>query len=186
MINQSRLIYILGVAAIPVIARLWVRLRQDRRVRRESTLPLFDSVVLEIALTPKDGEDIDVLVEIRETLKHLNRRQYAEEFWMLDEQLAQYYEQIPQSSRPTMEHAILRLLDQPDRWLQAIAAKTSARLCLLEAKRPIDELLQSSGDQEKADNAAEGRFREQMAAARDALAACPGAKSGLVSSSQHD
>ena len=175
MINPSRLIYILGVAAIPVIARTWVRLKRERRQKREAKLPLFDAVLLEIALTPKqDGDDSDVLIEIRETLAHLNRREYAEEFWGLDEQLAAYHERIPPTSRPTMKRAVLRLLDQPDHWLEGVAAKTSARLCFDEARDKIEALLQAGEPaQPGAELVAEKRFRKELADAFEALTSCP-------------
>lgn len=175
MINPSRLIYILGVAAIPVIARLWVRFKQERRQKREAKLPLFDAVLLEIALTPKEGDDPDVMVEVRETLAHLNRREYAEEFWGLDGQLVPYYERIPEPSRPTMKRAVLRLLDQPDRWLQSIAAKTGARLGFEEARAKIERILQAEEQAQLLDTAAEQRFRKELNDALEALASRPAA-----------
>lgn len=173
--NQNRLIYTLGLAAIPVISRLWVRYRREKRQKREYQLPLFDAVLLEVALTPREGDDPDVLVEIRETLAHLNRRSFAEEFWTLDQQLAQYYERVPRKSRPTVRRAIARLLEQPDRWLQAVAAKTSARLCFTEATPAIEALLES-GDEAQADQEAWERFRDELTRAKEALAGCAAGK----------
>ena len=166
--NQWALVYAGGAAAIPVVARLWVRYRRNQRQKREYNLPLFDGVLLEIAFTPRPGDhdDPDVLAEIRETLAHLNRRMYADEFWKLDEQLGQYYERLPEPSRPTMRRALIRLIEQPDRWLQSIGAKTSARLHLAEAAGPIRALLDKEAG-------ADARFQAEMEKALESLETWP-------------
>lgn len=173
--NQQGLIYAGGVATVTLIARLWVSYRRDRRQKREYLLPLFDAVLLEVALTPKQGEsdDADVLAEMRQTLAHLNRRSFAKEFWGLDEQLAQYYEKLPENCRPTMRRALLRLIGQPDRWLQSIAAKTSARLGITEAAGPIRELLEKDSEGASPANRADSRFHSELEAALNRLETGP-------------
>jgi hypothetical protein len=173
--SQYGLIYAGGIAAISLAARLWVSYRRDVRVKREYKLPLFDAVLLEVALTPQKGEaeDADVLAEMRETLAHLNRRSFAKEFWGLDEQLAQYYEKLPEKCQPTMRRALLRLIDQPDRWLQSIAAKTCGRLGIMEAAGPIRALLEKESESASPVNAADAHFHTELEAALKRLETWP-------------
>jgi len=169
VINLHALLYAAGVAGVTLASRVWVRFRQDRRARRDAQKPLFDAVLLEVALTPREGDDPDILVEMRQTLTHLNRRSFAKEFWGLGDQLASYYERLPEGSQPTMRRAVLRLIEQPDRWLQRIGATTAARLNMAEAAPALRRTLAALGT--AAPGTADARFRDEIAAAISQIAA---------------
>ena len=74
-----------GLLVILFGSRVLARWRTSRRERVELTTPLFDAVLLEAVFAPRpqDGDDANLLEEMRDTFRHLNRRAYAEEFWSL-------------------------------------------------------------------------------------------------------
>ncbi len=173
------LAYTASVGTAVWITRLWYRFRKDRAARRSYALPLFDAALLEAACHPRaaDSDDADVLAEMRDTLGHLNRQAYAEEFWTLDKQLRDYYTKIPKTSRPTMRRALIRLLTANDRWLQLVAAKTCADIGLPEAIAPLRALVEmgeSMGFSESkleysSSQQASIRFRQEMEASLERL-----------------
>ena len=140
MITSTRLIYILGAAGIPAAVRFWVKAKNARREKLEGVLPLFDAVALEIAMTRQAGEDSDVLAEMRGTFDLLNQRTFASEFWNLDEQLVKYYSQVPDASKPTVQAAIIRMIESQDRWLQSVGVNTASGMALYEALPAIEAL----------------------------------------------
>lgn len=169
-----------GIAAIYFASRIWARAKFSAIAKRKFTTPLFDVVALEIATTPtREGEsDPAVLEDIRQTFKHLNRQSFAEEFWSLDKQLTAYYEKLPVGCRATMRASMIKMLDSGDRWLQVVAAKTCADLTFREAAPALRTLIErpaAPADPSTAagaptgapgpSSAADGRFREELAAA---------------------
>ena len=168
-----------GLLLILFGSRVWAKWRVSRRERVELTTPLFDAVLLEtvFAPRPKDGDDPDLLEEMRDTLRHLNRRAYAEEFWSLHRQLVALYETLSEAQRATMRRALLRLLLVNDRWLQVVAAKTCAELKMPEAVYPLRALLEMGDSQrfsaDKAEytsaDAADVRYRRELEQALAAL-----------------
>ena len=72
------------------LARVWGKWRAAKREQAALTTPLVDAALLEatFAPRPRDGDDPDLLAEMRDTLAHLNRQAYAEEFWGLNAQLS--------------------------------------------------------------------------------------------------
>ena len=161
-----------GLLVILFGSRAWAKWRTSRRERADLTTPLFDAVLLEtvFAPRPKDGDDPNLLEEMRDTLRHLNRRAYAEEFWGLHGQLVALYRTLGEAQRATMRRALLRLLLVNDRWLQAVAARTSAELGLREAVPPLRALLELGDSQRytpsKAEytsaDAADVRYRQEL------------------------
>jgi len=141
MLTTTGLIYVGGLTAITFVSRIWAKYKLERRAINESSLPLFDLVQLEIAMTPQPGDDPSILAEIRETLTHLNRRAFELDIWTLDEQLVTYHQRLPDPLRPTMHRAMLRLIQSQDRWLQLVGAKTSASLGLCDNLPAIELLL---------------------------------------------
>jgi hypothetical protein len=140
MITTTRFIYVLGGIGIPAAVRFWVKAKHARREKVEGVLPLFDSVALEIAMTPKPHEDVDVLAEMRGTLVLLNQRTFASEFWNLDDQLVKYYDQVPEASQPTVKAAVVRLIESQDRWLQSVGVNSASGLAMNEAIPAIHAL----------------------------------------------
>jgi hypothetical protein len=61
-----------------------------------------------------------------------------------------------------MRSALLRMIQSPDRWLQAVGAKTAATLGLHEYADPIEALLERQSA--PASDAAARRFREVIEA----------------------
>ncbi len=123
-------------------SRVWAQWRTARRSRVALTTPLVDTVVLEAVFAPRAGDDPDLLAEMRDTLLHLNRQAYAEEFWGLHTQLSALYPTLKEAPQATMRRALIRLLTANDRWLQLVAARTCADLRLAEAVPPLRALLE--------------------------------------------
>ncbi len=123
-------------------SRVWAQWRTARRARAALTTPLVDAVVLEAVLAPRVGDDPDLLAEVRDTLLHLNRQAYAEEFWGLHAQLTALYPTLHPAPQATLRRALIRLLTANDRWLQLLAARTCADLGLAEAVPPLRTLLE--------------------------------------------
>ncbi|HEY3328798.1 MAG TPA: hypothetical protein VGK19_02160 [Capsulimonadaceae bacterium] len=168
MITTTGIIYAVGLAGITFYSRVLLNYKRQKRARTEAELPLFDLVALEIATTPQRGsnDDGDVLTEMRETFQHLNRRRFAPEVWELDAQLAVYYNQVPEASRPTIRRALVRLIESEDSWMRIVGAKTAAALGVVEALPAIDA--QIATHQESTDEA-EKRFTDEMEAAAEKL-----------------
>ena len=143
--------------------RVWSKWRVDRRKQIAIRTPLVDGAVLEAALTPRpaDGDDVDLLAELRETFALLNRQAYAEEFWGLHRQLEKLDATLGAPQRATLRRALLRLLASRDRWLQLVAAKACADLRVAEAATPIQALLNADAIEEKSDSVGE-RYRTVM------------------------
>ena len=132
------------------LARVVGKWRGAKRQRAALTTPLVDAALLEAALQPRprEGDDPDLLAEVRDTLAHLNRQAYAEEFWGLHVQLAQLDTTLGPAQKATLRRALLRLLTANDRWLQLVAARTAADLGFRDAARPIQALL-ALGDSQR-------------------------------------
>src|SRR5580698_2631632 len=94
--------------------RLLARWRVDRRRHLALTIPLVDPALIESTLAPQPGDDANLLAELRDTLAHLNRRAYAEEFWALDAQIAALDARLPKAARETLRRAVIRMLETSD------------------------------------------------------------------------
>ncbi len=170
-----------GLLLILFGSRVWAKWRVSRREQAALTTPLFDPVLLEAVFTPrpKDGDDANLLEEMRDTFRHLNRRAYAEEFWDLHRQLAALYGTLAETPKATMRRALLRLLLANDRWLQLVAAQTCAQLQMPEAVPPLRALLELGDSQRysisKAEyttaDAADVRYRQELEQALATLTA---------------
>ncbi len=159
--------------------RVWAKWRVARREQAALTTPLVDPILLETVFAPRarDGDDADLLAEMRDTLLHLNRRAYAEEFWHLHTQLASLYGTLGDAPRATMRRALVRLVTANDRWLQLVGAKTAAELGLTEAVPPLTAILEMGDSQRfnrekveySAAEAADLRYRQELEQALTAL-----------------
>jgi hypothetical protein len=125
-------------------ARTVGRFRGTKMQQVALKTPLVDAAVLEAVFHPrlKDGDDPDLLGELRDTFAHLNRQAWAEEFWGLHAQIAALSETLGSAQNATLRRAVLRLLSSNDRWLQLVGAKTAADLGLSEAVPIIQALLE--------------------------------------------
>ena len=125
------------------LARTVGRFRGTKKQQAALRTPLVDAAVLEAVFHPrsKDGDDADLLAELRDTFSHLNRQAWAEEFWGLHAQIAALSETLGPAQNATLRRAVLRLLTTDDRWLQLVGAKTAADLGLAEAIPLIESLL---------------------------------------------
>ena len=133
---------IAGTFVIRFIAGVRVEKRKQIAMRE----PLMDAILLETVFASRDpSDDLDLLAEIRDTLAHLNRRAYAEEFWGLDRQLLELRAKLDEPRQATMNRALLRMLNSEDKWLQIVAAKTCAALPLPGAVPRLKELIEQSG-----------------------------------------
>lgn len=161
-----------GLLLVLFGSRVLAKWRVARRERAGLTTPLFDAVLLETVFAPRarDGDDANLLEEIRDTLRHLNRRAYAEDFWELHKHLSTLYGTLAEPQRATMRRALIRLLLINDRWLQLVAAKTCAALEVTEAVTPLRALLELGDSQRysvsKAEyttaDAADVRYRKEL------------------------
>ncbi|MGI4790476.1 MAG: hypothetical protein ACRYFS_16690, partial [Janthinobacterium lividum] len=125
-----------GIAlTVYFLARTVGRFRGTKVQQAALQTPLVDVAILEAVFQPrlKDGDDADLLTELRDTFAHLNRQAWAEEFWALHAQIATLSQTLGPSQTATLRRAILRLLTANDRWLQLVGAKTAADLGLSEA-----------------------------------------------------
>ena len=125
------------------LARTVGRFRGAKKQQAALRTPLVDAAVLEAVFHPraKDGDDADLLAELRDTFAHLNRQAWAEEFWGLHAQIAALSGTLGPAQNATLRRAVLRLLTTDDRWLQLVGAKTAADLGLAEAIPLIEALL---------------------------------------------
>lgn len=155
-------------STIPVslyfLARVLGRWRGSKRQRAALTTPLVDAALLEAVFQPrpKDGDDPNLLAEVRDTLAHLNRQAYAEEFWELPAQIIALDGTLGPVPKATLRRALLRLLATPDHWLQVIGAKTAAGLGFTEAAPSLRALLEG-------DNDGDPRFRQVLEEALEGL-----------------
>ena len=131
------------------LARTVGRLRGSKKQKIALQTPLVDAAILEAVFQPrpKDGDDADLLAELRDTLAHLNRQAWAEEFWGLHAQIAALSKTLGPAQNATLRRAILRLLTANDRWLQLVGAKTAADLGVAEAILPIQAILEMGDSQ---------------------------------------
>ena len=131
------------------LARIVGQWRGAKRQRAAMTTPLFDAALLEAVFHPraKDGDDAALLAEVRDTLAHLNRQAWAEEFWGLHAQIAALDATLAPPQKATLRRALLRLLTANDRWLQLVAAKTAADLGMTEAVPPLRAILEMGDSQ---------------------------------------
>lgn len=138
--------------------------RGAKRQRVAMQTPLFDGALLEAVFQPrpKDGDDPDLLAEVRDTLAHLNRQAYAEEFWGLDGQIAALDVKLGPTQKATLRRALLRLLTANDRWLQLVAAKTAADLDIKEALPPLRAILELGDSQRFSSSKAEYSSTESV------------------------
>ena len=144
-----------GFFAIRVIAG-W---RVDRRKQASMTTRLVDPVLLETIFAPRDGDDANLLAEVRDTLAHLNRQAFAEEFWNVSDQIVRLDAELPKEAKVTLRAALLRMLGSDDRWLQIVAAKTSGKVKYKEASARLSELLTPIVD---SDDPVEARLRDVL------------------------
>ena len=131
------------------LARIVGQWRGAKRQRAAMMTPLFDAAQLEAVFQPraKDGDDPALLAEVRDTLAHLNRQAWAEEFWGLHGQIAALDATLAPPQKATLRRALLRLLIANDRWLQLVAAKTAADLGLADAVPPLRAILEMGDSQ---------------------------------------
>ena len=149
------------VLTLYFLARTVGRYRGAKKQNLALQTPLVDAAILEAVFHPrvKDGDDADLLAELRDTFAHLNRQAWAEEFWGLHEQIAALSHTLGPEQNATLRRAVLRLLTANDRWLQAVGAKTAADLGLAEAVPPIQAILEMGDSQ---------RFTQSRAEVSDA------------------
>ena len=134
-----------GIAlSLYFLARTVGSYRGSKRQTLALQTPLVDAAILEAVFQPrpKDGDDADLLTELRDTFIHLNRQAWAEEFWGLHEQIASLAKTLGPVQNATLRRTVLRLLTANDRWLQVVGAKTAADLDILEAVPPIQAILE--------------------------------------------
>ena len=163
------------------LARFVGKFRGGRREQRMMRTPLVDAALLEAVFHPraKDGDDPDLLAEIRDTLAHLNRQAYVEEFWGLHTQIAELDSSLGPVQKATLRRVLIRLLTANDRWLQLVGAKTAATLGLPEAIPPLRALLELGDTQRfshskaeySADDLVDLRFRKVLEEALTTLTA---------------
>lgn len=161
-------------------ARAYAQWRVARREREALTTSLVDPVLLETVFAARivEGDDADLLAELRDTFLHLNRRAYAEEFWGLHTQVAALFGGLEKPKQAAMRRAIMRLIASRDRWLQLVGAKSASELGMAEAIPELRALLvpessqsANAGEQEDAANdAADQRFRQEIEQALATLA----------------
>ena len=151
-----------GFFAIRVVAA-W---RVDRRKQASMKTALVDPVLLETTFAPRAGDDADLLAELRDTLAHLNRQAYAEEFWNVSDQIVALDEKLPATAKSTLRSALTRMLSTDDRWLQIVAAKASGALKVDAAVDRLRELLVTV---EGSDAAVELRLKSVLMDALEAV-----------------
>ena len=154
------------------LARAVGRFRGAKKQQAMQT-PLVDAAILEAVFHPrqKDGDDADLLAELRDTFAHLNRQAWAEELWGLHTQIAALAQTLGPAQNATLRRAMLRLLTANDRWLQLVGAKTAADLGMGEAVPPIQAILDLQSKAEVSDaDALDIRFRLVLQEALAALA----------------
>lgn len=122
--------------------------RVDKRKQASMRTPLIDPILLETTFAPRPGEDANLLAELRDTLAHLNRQAYAEEFWNVSDHMAELDAKLPASARPTLRSALERMLETDSRWLQIVAAKACGALGAQEASAKLRELTEAIADSE--------------------------------------
>ncbi len=139
------------------LARTVGRFRGTKKQQAALRTPLVDAAVLEAVFHPrpqdsdaKNGDDADLLAELRDTFAHLNRQAWAEEFWGLHTQIAALSETLGPAQSATLRRAILRLLSSNDRWLQLVAAQTAADIKMAEAVPFLQALLTEADKQSDA------------------------------------
>ena len=147
--NVDWLVRVGPVVGALFLARVVGKWRGTKRQQAAMATPLFDGTLLEAVFHPraKDGDDPDLLAEVRDTLAHLNRQAWAEEFWSLHEQVAALDATLAPLQKATLRRALLRLLTANDRWLQLVAAKTAADLGLTDAVPPLRAILEMGDSQ---------------------------------------
>lgn len=147
--NADWLVRVGPVVGALFLARIVGKWRGSKRQKAAMTTPLFDGALLEAVFQPRprDGDDADLLAEVRDTLRHLNRQAWAEEFWGLNEQITALNAKIGPPQQATLRRALLRLLTANDRWLQLVAAKTAADLSMTEAVLPLRAILEMGDSQ---------------------------------------
>jgi hypothetical protein len=165
MITVATLLRPAAVLTAYFLIRVVTKYRVAKRAQAALTTPLVDPVLLETTFAARPGEDANLLAELRDTLIHLNRQSYAEEFWGIDAQLTALDGKLPDASRPTLRSAMIRMLDSDDRWLQIVGAKGSAALKCTEAAERIRALT----DEAAGTGTQNARFREELSAAMDKL-----------------
>gem|GEM_PF-101675 len=108
--NVDWLVRVGPVVGALFLARTIGKWRGSKKQRAAMTTPLFDGALLEAVFQPRprDGDDPDLLAEVRDTLAHLNRQAWAEEFWGLNEQIAALYAKIGPPQQATLRRALLR------------------------------------------------------------------------------
>lgn len=147
-----------------LVIRAIAKYRVDRRSQASYVTHLVDPVKFETLFVAQPGEDENLIAELRDTIAHLNREAYAEEFYSLDQQIGALDHNLPAVARNTLRAEMLRLLDSDERWLQLVAAKTCARLNVTDAL-PRLEVIQA----ETEDEGGGARFKAEIGKVVDAL-----------------
>lgn len=147
--NADWLVRVGPVMGALFLARVVGKWRGAKRQQAAMMTPLFDAALLEAVFQPRprDSDDPALLAEVRDTLAHLNRQAWAEEFWGLHQQIAALDATLAPPQKATLRRALLRLLTANDRWLQLVAAKTAADLGLAEAVPPLRAILEMGDSQ---------------------------------------
>ena len=166
MINWESLAKTAGVIGGYFAIRIVAGWRVDKRKRVSMSTPLVDPILLETTFAPREGDDVNLLAEVRDTLAHLNRQAYAEEFWKVSDQIVALDETLPPPAKSTLRLALVRMLETDDRWLQIVAAKASGALKVSAASSRIDSLLTEIAD---SDDGIDARLRIVLTESMEAL-----------------
>jgi hypothetical protein len=145
MINAQKLIYTTTAIVATYSLTWYFERRKRRRAALDAKLPLFDSVLLEVAVTTPKGaapEDRELLDRARDRFKLHNRRENSAEFLMdalsvVDLQTSG----DPHLRRQTLIRFSRRLLASSDPWLQAAGGKIAAATHVSGAKSQIAAIL---------------------------------------------
>ena len=172
-----------AIALLLVIfgSRVWARWRTAKRQRVKLVTPLVDAAVLEAVFHPRlrDGDDVNLLAELRDTFAHLNRQAYAEEFWGVGTHMETLYASLGETQQATMRRALVRLVTASDRWLQMVGARTAAALDVQEAVPPLRALLELGDTQTFSQDASalptnsDKRYRQELETALMSLSGSP-------------
>jgi len=154
-----------------ILIRALARARVEGRKRRELTEPLIDRVRLETYFVPEPGDDPNLVAEVRDTIAHLNRQAWAEEFYSLPEQLAALDNGLPKAAKATLRRLMARLIRSDDRWLILVGARTLMRLDAKAAEGEIGETVKGLREKPDATDADRGLAAEleRIAAGDDAV-----------------
>jgi hypothetical protein len=133
-----------AIVLLVLLMRLAYRVWVLRRKYFALTAPLADRRVVRDALAPGRNDDRDMLDELRDTILHLNRRAYAEEFVALPAQIVTLYDRVGETQQATLRRAVVRLIESGDNWLIVLGAKTASALSVTEARPALCAVIDAS------------------------------------------